>query len=268
MDRKNWIAFFAYTALLGGGPVAMRMIYSEMAPFWLGCMRYLLGAAVFWGLVIVNRLRIPSGRALLGPILYGIFGIGIPFILIGWGLMETTASMTSVLLATVPIMTIFLSAFQCIEALSGRGILGCFITIIGTIITVGGVSPTDMSFLHIGAIILGTFFLAEGGVILKRFPTGSPIMTNAIGVTTGAIVLVPISLLAGESWRLPALPETWAALGYLVVFVTVIAFILYLRVLKKWTASGASYSFVIVPIFTVIIAAAIAHEQVNLEFII
>ena len=67
MDRKNWIAFFAYTALLGGSPVALRMMYSGMAPFWVGCMRYLLAAAAFWGLVIVNRQHIPKGRGLLGP---------------------------------------------------------------------------------------------------------------------------------------------------------------------------------------------------------
>ena len=267
MNRKNIISLIVFSAFLGAAPVAVRMMYSEIEPFWLGSMRYLLGAAVFWILVVVKHLHLPKLPAMLGPILYGIFGIGFPFILLAWGLLETSASLASILMAMVPLMTILLSAFQCIEALSGNSILGCLVTILGTFITVGGVNPSDLSFLHIGAIILGTFFLAEGGVILKRFPTESPIMTNAIAVSISALILVAASLIAGETWHLPTLLITWAALGYLVIFVTVVAFLLYLRVLKKWSASGTSYSFVIVPIFTVIIASTLANERINPNFI-
>jgi drug/metabolite transporter (DMT)-like permease len=71
----------------------------------------------------------------------------------------------------------------------------------------------------------------------------------------------------GEPWVLPTMSQTWIALGYLIT-VTMIAFILYLEVLNNWTASGTSYSFVIVPVITVILASIIAQEKITVQFVV
>ena len=49
---------------------------------------------------------------------------------------------------------------------------------------------------------------------------------------------------------------------------TVVAFILYLYVLGHWKASAASYTFVLVPIVTVILASILTDETIPLIFLV
>jgi drug/metabolite transporter (DMT)-like permease len=55
---------------------------------------------------------------------------------------------------------------------------------------------------------------------------------------------------------------------YLVLLVTVVAFLLYMYVLGKWSASRTSYGFVLTPLVTVLAAAVIAGETIYLNFAI
>jgi len=260
--------FAAFVILVGGSPVAMRISYSELAPFWMGVARFGLGAAFFWMLALYKGLQVPKGRALLGAVIYGVLGVGISFVLLAWGLVKTSASLTAILMAMVPLMTVFLSAFQGVESLSARGIIGSLLAVAGIGVTVGGASSSGISLPHVGAIILGTGFLAQSGVVIKRYPPNPPIMTNAISMTVGAVILAISSLAVGEAWVIPTQPSTWVALGYLIVFVTGIAFMLYLQVLNNWSASGASYGFVIIPLITVLVAAVLTGEQITVNFMI
>jgi drug/metabolite transporter (DMT)-like permease len=54
----------------------------------------------------------------------------------------------------------------------------------------------------------------------------------------------------------------------LIIFVTVIAFGLYLYTLNNWSASGTSYAFVIIPLITIIIASSIANEEITSNFLL
>jgi drug/metabolite transporter (DMT)-like permease len=267
-DRSVLPYFAAFILLVGGAPVAMRISYAELQPFWMGLARFGLGAAAFWALALYKRLQLPTGRALVGAVLYGTLGVGISFVLMAWGLVKTPASMASILLAMVPLMTVLLSFTQGIETFTLRGLLGSLLAVAGIAVTVGGGSAAEVSLVHIGAILLGTAFLAQSGVIIKRFPPNPPIMTNAVAMTVGAAILGAASLVAGETWVIPTLPSTLAALGYLVVFVTVLAFMFYLQVLNKWSASGTSYAFVVIPLVTVVVAAILSHEPITLSFLL
>ncbi len=115
-DRSVLTYFAAFILLVGGAPVAMRIGYAELQPFWLGLARFGLGAAAFWGLALYKRMQVPKGRALVGAILYGTLGVGISFVLLAWGLVKTSASMAALLMAMVPLMTVLLSFTQGVEA--------------------------------------------------------------------------------------------------------------------------------------------------------
>ena len=263
------IYFFIFILFAGGGPVAMRISYSEMPPFLVGVVRFGVGSLIFWILAAFNRLRIPKGKALVGPLLYGVLSIGISFALLGWGLVKTPASLAAIFLALVPMMTVILSSLEGVESLTARGIFGSLLAVIGTMIAVGAASSShEISIIHILALILGTIFLAQGSIVVKRYPINPPIITNALGMAVGAIILAVVSLIGGESWVIPSQLSTWAALGYLVFFVSILAFLMYLQVINKWTASGASYGFVIMPFVTVIISAFLTNEKITVYFLL
>jgi drug/metabolite transporter (DMT)-like permease len=223
---------------------------------------------VFWLLVYSQKLPIPRGRALFGAITFGSLTVGFAFVLIAWGLVATPASLYQILMATVPLLTLFLSALHGLEAITPRGIAGSLLAVTGIAITVGGSTGLALSIPHIVAILFAALFIAEGGVLIKKFPPNPPIMTNAIGMTVGTIILGAASLFAGEQWAFPTQLNTLAAFIYLVIFVTILAFLLYMFVLGKWTASGTSYGFVIVPLVTIVVASTIAGEAITLNFLL
>ncbi|UCC88680.1 MAG: EamA family transporter [Anaerolineales bacterium] len=268
-ERSILMPFLLFVLVGGGASVAIRMTYAELAPFWAATSRFALAALVFWALVFFRKIPLPKGRALLGAVLFGALTVGLAFTLIGWGLVATPASRYQILMATVPLLTIFLSSLHGVEAISRRGLFGSLLAVGGIAFTVGGgVSGSNLSLPHIVAIILAAACLAEGGVLIKKFPPNPPIMTNAISMTVGAIILGIASLLSQERWNIPTQANTWIAFIYLVFFVTVVAFLLYLFVLGKWSASGTSYGFVLVPLVTILVASTLAGEEITWNFLI
>lgn len=267
-DRSVLIAFLLFILVGGGASVAIRMTYAELPPFWAGASRFALAGLVLWGIVLLRRMKVPTGRALAGAVLFGTLTVGVAFVLIAWGLTATPASRFQVLMATVPLLTIFLSSVHGLEAITGRGVFGSLLAVGGIAFTVGGTSASEVSLPHLAAILIAAGFMAEGGVLIKKFPPNPPIMTNAIAMTVGAFILGAASLAAGETWSLPKQMTTWLAFLYLVVFVTIVAFLLYMFVLRRWSASGTSYGFVLVPLVTIVVASSVAGEQITSNFIV
>ena len=267
-DRGVLTYFFIFVLLSGGGPVAMRISYSEMPPFWISFLRFGLASMIFWILTAFKRIHFPKGRALIGTLLYGVLGFGISFILLSWGLVKTSASLGAIFLALIPLMTIILSSLEGVEPLTPRSIFGSILSVIGTFIAVGAASASyEVSIIHIGAMIIGAAFLAQGSVVVKRYPASHPIITNALAMLVAAFIIAMASWVVGETWVIPSQLRTWAALGYLVLFVSLAGNLLFLQVLNKWTASRTSYGFVIIPFVTVIFSAILTGEQITVNFL-
>lgn len=267
-ERNVLLAFFLFILVGGGASVAIRITYAEMAPFWAGTSRFAIAALVFWGFASFKKLPLPRGRALLGAVIFGSLTVGLAFILVAWGLVATPASLYQILMALVPLLTLLLSSVQGVESISRRGIFGSLLAVVGIVIAVGGSTAANISLPHIGAILVAAVFISEGGVLIKKFPPNPPVMTNAIGMTVGTIILGAASLLTGEAWTLPTRTDTIAAFIYLVFFVTVLTFLMYMFVLSKWTASGTSYGFVLLPLVTMVVAATVAGEQITARFLV
>lgn len=267
-DRNTFLAFLGFVIVSGGASVAVRFTYAELPPYWSGAARFILGGLFFWIWLLVRKIPLPKGRALGGAILFGVFTIGLSFTFIYYGLVKTPASLYQTIVALVPLLTLFFAFFHGLEAFRLRGVAGALITVVGIIVAVNGARVADLSLPSILAIIAGAACLAEGGVIAKLFPRNHPVATNAIGMTVGALILGLASLLSGEQAVIPKETTTWIAFGYIVVFVTMIAFLLYLYVLSHWTATGASYSFVLIPLVTIVLASWLANEQITWQFML
>ena len=77
-----------------------------------------------------------------------------------------------------------------------------------------------------------------------------------------------LSVLVGETIELPRELETWLALGYLVVVGSIVVFVLYVFVLRFWSASRAAYLFVVSPFVTVLVSAWLLDEPVGASLVL
>jgi drug/metabolite transporter (DMT)-like permease len=184
-----------------------------------------------------------------------------------WALLFIPASTTMVIGALVPIITFCLAWMHGQESFRWRGLLGGVIAFLGIFFAIGNEIGSSLPLIPVLAVLLGFSATAEGTVLYKSFPKTNPIVVNAVSLTTGTIILLLVSLLAGENWTLPGEPNTWLAYGYLVIGGSVALFYFVLYILDRWTASATSYAFLLFPIATIVIASWLADEVITGRFL-
>ncbi len=267
-SRATLIAFAVLVVIGGSNAVAVRFSNLELPPFWGAALRFSAAALIFWMIVLVRRIELPKGRALIGTIFYGLITIGASYAFLYWALVRIQAGLGMVVLAFVPLLTLFFAWAHGQERISWRGLVGALVAIAGIVFGVAGTLGASAPIPPLLAVVAGAACMAEGSVVFKTFPKSDPVATNALAVTTGSLLLFGLSFAAGEEWQLPATANTWSAFTYLVVIGSVVLFYLYLYVLARWTASATAYSFLLFPVTTVIIAALIAGEALTPSFVV
>jgi drug/metabolite transporter (DMT)-like permease len=264
----TYIAFIAVVLIGGSNAVAVRFSNMELPPFFGATFRFAAAALIFWMLMSLRRVAIPTGRALFGAIIYGVLTIGVAYAFLYWGLLFVPASLLMVVLSLGPLLTFIFALLHKQESFRWLGLVGALVAVAGIVVIIGDQIGSTLPLLPLLAILGAAAAIAEGTVLYKSFPRIDPLAVNAISLTAGTILLALASLFAGEFWQLPVMTGTWVAFLYLVFAGSVGLFYLYLYVLNRWTASAASYAFLLFPISTIIISAILEGEQVTGRFLI
>ena len=240
----------------------------SLSPLWGAGFRFALAAALLAAFMAVLRLAPPHGRALTGAVLYGALNFGAAFALAYYGFVEVHAGLGQTLLAVVPLATLLLAVLQRQERLRVSGIVGSLLALVGIAVLSQAPLREAVPFLSILALLASALCFAQAAIVVRRFPSVHPVTMNAVAMGAAAVLLVAGSVLAGEPIELPERAATWAAIAYLVVVGSVVVFSLYVLVLRYWSASRTSYTFVLVPVVTVALSAWLDDEPVRLGLVI
>lgn len=267
LDRLTLIAFLTIVLFLGVNFVAIRFINRELQPLWGAALRFTIASVLLFCIVKVKKIQIPKGKALLGAGLFGLLIFGINFGLLSWALVKVSAGIGSVIFATIPLLTLLIATLIGLEKLSWKGIVGATIVMGGIGLVFNEQLKLDVPVIPIIAVFLAAFAAALSGISVKYFPKSHPISTNAVATAVGAIVLMIVSLILGETYKLPSFAPTWLALGWLIIS-SIVAFPLMVWLLSKWSASAASYTAVLTPLVTVATASILAGETFSLIFLV
>lgn len=262
-ERLALTAFIVGSVLAGGNAVGVRFSNRELEPLWGAGLRFALAAAVLLAVMPLLRLTFPRGRALTGGLLYGALNFGGAFALAYYALVHLHAGFGQILLALVPLATLLLAVLQRQERLRAGAVVGALLALAGIAVMSRASLGEAIPLLSLLAAVGSAFCFAEAAVLVRRFPPVHPVTMNAVGMTTGAVLLLTGSVLADEPIALPNRTATWAAVAYLVVVGSVLVFVLYLVVLKQWSAPRAAYTFVLIPIVTVILSAWLDNEPIG-----
>lgn len=256
-------AFVVEILLAGGNGVAIRFSNRELAPIWGASLRFLLAAALMTAILLILKKEFPRGRALAWAGFFGLFQFAGAFGFAYFALVELQAGLGQTILALVPLATLLLAVAQGQERLRGAAVAGTLLGVIGIgLITLDpGRDPLPLAPLL--AALASVLCFAQALVIVRRMPAMHPISLNAVGMVTGALLLLFISLLLGEPLELPARTETWVALTYVVVAGSVAVFLLHVYIVQHWTASRASYVMVLIPLVTLVLSAWLDQEPIT-----
>jgi len=266
-DRATLAAFIGGSVLAGGNGVAIRFSNRELDPLWGAGLRFLLAAALLLGLMAALKLALPRGRALAGALVFGLLQFAATYALAYYALVELHAGFGQILLALVPLMTLLLARAQRQERLHLAALGGALLALAGVVVMSSAPLEGSLPLLSVAAALGSALCFAEAAVLVRRLPPVHPVAMNAVGMTVGAVALVVAAAVAGETFELPDRADTWSAVLYLATFGSIGVFLLYLFVLRRWAASRAAYSFVLIPIVTVVLSAWLDDEPVGVGLV-
>ncbi len=249
--------------LAGANGVAVRFSNRELAPIWGASLRFILASILMLILLAARKKRFPRGRALLWAILFGCFQFAGAFGFAYYALVELHAGLGQTILALVPLATLLLAVAQRQERLSGAAVTGTLLGAAGVGLITFDPGREALPRLPILAALASVFCFAQALVIVRRMPSMHPVTLNTIGMVTGAIILLSVSILIGEPLLLPTRTETWIALAYVVAFGSVAVFLLHVFIAQHWTASRTSYVMVVIPLVTLALSAWLDREPIT-----
>ena len=262
-SRLVALAFVAETLFAGANGVAIRFSNRELAPIWGAGLRFALAGILIVGVMLVLRLALPRGRSLLGAMLFGLLQFAGAFGFAYLALVRIHAGVGQTLLALVPLATLLLAVAQRQERLSGAAVAGTLLGLAGIGLIFLDPGRESIPLVSLLLVLASVLCFAQALVLVRRLPPVHPVALNAVGMVTGALVLLIASVLLGESWLLPKRADTWGALVYLVVIGSAVVFLLHVFVAQKWTASRASYVMVMIPLVTIVLSAWLDQEPVT-----
>lgn len=257
------LVFIAETLFAGANGVAIRFSNRELAPIWGAGLRFALAAVLIGSIMLLLRRELPRGKALLGAMLFGLLQFAGAFGFFYYALVQLQAGLGQTLLALVPLATLLLAVAQRQERLRAEAVVGTLLGVAGIALLSFDPQRGSLPLPVLLAVLASVVCFAQALVLVRRLPPIHPVSLNAVGMVTGALGLLSVSVLLGEPWVLPQRIETWAALAYLTAIGSVVVFLLHVYLAQNWTASRAAYVMVVIPLVAVALSAWLDQEPVT-----
>jgi len=260
----------------GSTYLAIRWGIETIPPFTMAGTRYLVAGGVLLAWVKLRGAPRVTFRD-LGPA----FLTGGLMLLCGnggvvWAEQRIASGLAALLIAVEPLFIVLLQATLPQERRrpSALALVGVAFGIAGVILLVGPVSlgGAQVDLRGATAVLVAAFAWALGSLLSRNFaPPASPLQATALQMLAGGVLLGGAAGVTGEWARFsPALVSgrSLAAVAYLVVFGSIVAFTAYIWLLRAASpALVSTYAFVN-PVVAVFLGWVLADETVTLRMLL
>jgi drug/metabolite transporter (DMT)-like permease len=238
---------------------------TQVPPLELSFIRFAVAGVLMLALALA--LHVPFGMRRFGLIVVaGFFGIFAYNALVFVGLTISPASDGALIVPTInPVLTVLFATFIG-ERLTPNKIAGVAIATVGAVIVIG--AATGLTFtgerlvgdvLMLGGAAMWSVYATTGAITTRE---GSPLGVTAIASLAGAAMLFPLGFLEHGYADVPSWPlAAWLDVAYLVVFATIVGFVLFYWAVRRFGAGTASMVSYLVPIFALAQAVLILGEH-------
>jgi drug/metabolite transporter (DMT)-like permease len=266
-----WVVFLSLGFLWGSSYLWIKIGLGSLPPLTLIAGRLVLGALFLAAVVALARQELPRR-----PMQYvhlavmGVINIVIPFILITVGEQTIDSALASILNSTVPLAVIVIAPmFLPDERITGARVAGLAIGFAGVVLLVApdlvNLGDSDLS----GELMMlgSSLSYAVGNVYARRNVRGMRPMIPALGqVTVAALIVVPLALLVDRPFETvrPA-PEAIAAVIWLGLLGSGVAYLCYFTILQLWGATRTSTVAYLLPVWGIVLGAVVLSEPVTLN---
>ena len=258
--KTDYLLFCLLATFWGGSFVAVKFVVRDFPPVFGAALR------VATALLTLSAIFKYERHSLRAPFnlrwrmwVAGLFAQGLPFSLLFWGERLISPGLAGIINGTVPIWTFLLGLFPAgMESLSARKFFGLFLGLAGVavifrpLIFFGG---TRGELLGTLAVFLMAVSYAVGSLMSRALLSGrarADFRANLFHQHCGSLVFLVVVSTAAESWPEPRLmfesKAALAAIVYLGLFSTALAWFIYYHLIREWGAVRATTVTYVAPV--------------------
>jgi drug/metabolite transporter (DMT)-like permease len=235
-----------------------------MLPFYLFCSRLPAFAKT-----AETRRRGFTLRDLWTFLYLGFFGVVMNQVCFTVGLRYTSVSHAAVLVGMGPIYTLLLAVLLKLETATWRKAIGMVIALAGIAVLASenGISAHSPSVLGDAITMTGSIGFAMYVVLGKRLAGRyDPLTMTAFSHYAGALIVLPVAIHRAvtfgslEHWRAIAW-SGWAAMLYMAIFSSAVAYVFYFWLLRYLEASQLSAFTYILPVVATVLGILCLGEK-------
>lgn len=265
------LAFATIYLVWGSTYLGIRVAVSAIPPFFMAGMRFTAAGALLYGYLRLRGVSPPTALQWRQQAVGGLFALIGGNALTSWAEQTVPSGLTSLVIGGSPLILVLLERVRPGSPRPTAGLLcGIAVGLAGLFLLLGpGAFPNGARppWPSVGALICATVCWWTGSLYTKHVgPGGNGLMLAAAQMLAGAAGMILIGLALGELGRFhPALvpARAWWALIYLTIAGSIIAFPVYLWLLRHSPPSRvATYAYVN-PLIAVILGWALLGEPLT-----
>ncbi len=265
-------ALLAVYIFWGGTYLAMKVAIETLPPFTMAGIRFLIAGSIMYIWQAVRGVERPQiGHWKNAAIVGGTMLLGSNGSLV-WAEQFVSSGIAAIIFATVPFWVMLLS-WLCQNGKRPNGMVfgGLVLGLIGTMSlvnnSVGELSNTSSQWRGYIALVVATLFWAGGTLYSRVAKLPSAIfMSIAMQMLTGGLFCLLFGVIIGEWTQLNfalVSMRSALALGYLIVFGSIVGFSAYIWLLKVADPTLVTTNTYVNPIVAVILGWMLAGEQMT-----
>jgi len=255
------LALFAVWVIWGSTYLAIKLALVSLPPFLMAGTRSLTAGAILYAWLRLRGAATPSAREWRNAGAIGVLMLTLANGAVVWAQGSIPSSLAALGVATTPLWVTLATGF-----LEGwpRAVewLGLAIGFAGVLL-LNGDGTLRTTPLAAAALLLAQLSWAAGAILNRRLRLPDGPMASAAQMLVGGTVLLLVSFAAGESVpRAPAW-SALAALGYLIVFGSIVAFSSFNFLIRNVAPALATSNAYVNPVVAVLLGVGFAGERLG-----
>jgi drug/metabolite transporter (DMT)-like permease len=268
---RIWAALVVVYVLWGSTYIGILVAVRTFPPFLMGAVRFLIAGGLLyaWSIRRGDREGDRPGRkqwaaaALVGGLLL-VSANG----LLCWAEQNVDSGVSSLVIATVPLWMALFDRVGYGQRLSRSAVAGLVVGLAGAAILAG---PSG-GHIETGAILLviSAVSWAAGSILSRRSALPKrPLVGASMQMLAGGAMLAVVGLAAGEGSQISHVSsDSLLALGYLIVFGSLIGFSAYIWLLRSAPTSLVSTYAYVNPVVAVFLGWALESEPIGARTVV
>jgi drug/metabolite transporter (DMT)-like permease len=270
-DWRLWLALATVYLVWGSTYLAIRVMVETIPPLLGSGVRFLLAGAVLYPFLLARRgwagVRVPARQVGASAL------VGLLFLAGGTGLVtvaerDVPSGLAAVLVAAMPLVVVLLRrlAGERVPRATALGVAAGFAGV-GVLVLPGNPAP-EAGWFGLVLILVANVSMAVASFGSSRLPVpGDTLVATALELLAAGVALCLGGLLAGEAAHLELQRlsgASLAALAYLVVAGSLVAYTAYVWLLANAPVSQATTHTHVNPVVAVALGWLVLHERVTL----